>query len=79
MSNDIAECGCEGHLSNLLDCLYPTAKNQIKELEAKVKELEEELKKRLRCPGCGYLATRCWSCESTLYPYIPHPTPKDSK
>lgn len=41
MSNDTAECGCEGHASNLEDCLYPALKLEVESLRAQLAVTEK--------------------------------------
>jgi cell division protein FtsB len=42
MSNDRAECGCEGHYENFDDCKYPAALATIAELRKALKEVSDE-------------------------------------
>lgn len=38
MSNDTAECGCEGHCENFEACKYPAAKKELKEAQRRLKK-----------------------------------------
>lgn len=40
MSNDTAECGCEGHADNFGDCKYPKV---IAALKSVIQDLEDRL------------------------------------